>query len=155
MTAWPQVQLIDVAFFQEGPGLRNWQWAEDGIKVINGRNVLVDGQINLSNTDKFVSWEEFHSKYKHFQIQANDIVVTSSGTLGKVGRIRPEHLPLMMNTSVIRFRPNDCSVLSDGFLFAYLRSSLFQEKVTAYAIGAAQSNFGPSHLSRSTYLYHL
>ena len=146
MTAWPQVQLIDVAFFQEGPGLRNWQWAENGIKVINGRNVLVDGQINLSNTDKFVSWEEFHSKYKHFQIQANDIVVTSSGTLGKVGRIRPEHLPLMMNTSVIRFRPNDCSVLNDGFLFAYLRSSLFQEKVTAYAIGAAQSNFGPSHL---------
>jgi len=147
---WREVLVREVAFFQEGPGLRNWQWTDDGIKVINGRNVLLDGQIELANTDKFISWEEFHSKYKHFEVQANDIVVTSSGTLGKVARIRPEHLPLMMNTSVIRFRSLDASVLDEDFLFCYLRSPHFQEQVVSYAIGVAQSNFGPSHIKLMT-----
>jgi type I restriction enzyme S subunit len=146
MTTWSEVPIKDVAFFQEGPGLRNWQWTENGVKVINGRNVLLDGQIDLANTDKFISWGEFQCKYKHFGIQVNDIVVTSSGTLGKVGRIKPEHLPLMMNTSVIRFHSSNSTVLNDDYLFCYLRSSHFQQQIIRYAIGAAQANFGPSHI---------
>jgi type I restriction enzyme S subunit len=146
METWSEVPIKEVAFFQEGPGLRNWQWTDDGMKVINGRNILLDGTIDLSNTDKFISLEEFNRTYRHFEIQENDIVLTSSGTLGKVGRVKAEHLPLMMNTSVIRFRSLDPDILDDDFLFSYLRSPEFQEKVLTYAIGAAQANFGPSHL---------
>ena len=47
--------LTDFVFFQEGPGLRKWQWTDSGIKVVNGRNILVDGTIDLSNTDRFIS----------------------------------------------------------------------------------------------------
>jgi type I restriction enzyme S subunit len=146
MRSWREVLIKDVAYFQEGPGLRNWQWADSGVKVINGRNVLLDGQIDLAKTDKFISLDEFQRKYEHFGIQANDIVVTSSGTLGKVGRIKPEHLPLMMNTSVIRFRSSNNAVLNDDYLFCYLQSSHFQQQILSYAIGSAQKNFGPSHI---------
>jgi type I restriction enzyme, S subunit len=144
--SWPRVSLPEVVWFQEGPGLRTRQWTNEGIKVINGRNVLTEGQIDLSNTDKYISWEEFGRKYEHFGVKNDDIVVTSSGTLGKVGRIRPEHLPLMMNTSVIRFRSGNLDLLDHDYLHCFLRSADFQNQIGAYAIGAAQPNFGPSHL---------
>jgi type I restriction enzyme, S subunit len=62
--------------------------------------------------------------------------------------VRHEHLPLMMNTSVIRFHSRDRAVLDDDYLFAYLRSPLFQNQAQSFATGAAQLNFGPAHLKR-------
>jgi len=55
-----------------------------------------------------------------------------------------------MNTSVIRFHSRDVVILDDDFLFCYLRSPEFQEQIASYAIGAAQANFGPSHLKQMT-----
>lgn len=118
------------------------------MKVINGTNILLTGEIDISNTDKFISISEFEDRYSHFGINEGDLVVTSSGTLGKVGRIRAEHLPLMMNTSVIRFRSKDVAVLDDGYLYCYLRSPVFQAAIRSFAVGGAQQNFGPTHLKR-------
>jgi type I restriction enzyme, S subunit len=141
-------KLPDVVFFQEGPGLRNWQWTDDGMKVINGTNILPDGSIDISNTDKFIAQAEFETRYRHFAIDEGDIVLSSSGTLGKVGRIAADHLPLMMNTSVIRFRTKNPSIVDDGYLFAFLRSPQFQSLIRAFAVGGVQQNFGPVHLKQ-------
>ena len=141
-------KLPDVVFFQEGPGLRNWQWTHGGMKIINGTNILPDGSINISNTDKFIAQSEFEGRYRHFAIDEGDIVLSSSGTLGKVGRITADHLPLMMNTSVIRFRTKDPSILDNGYLFAFLRSPQFQALIRTFAVGGVQQNFGPVHLKQ-------
>jgi type I restriction enzyme S subunit len=144
-----KVLLRDVAFFQEGPGLRTHQWAVDGMKVINVTNIIGDGSVDVTNTDKFVALEEFETRYAHFAVEENDIVVASSGnTYGKVGRIRAEHLPLMMNTSVIRFHSGDKSRLDDDFLYAWLRSPEFISQVEGFVTGGAQPNFGPTHLKQ-------
>lgn len=146
---WPLKPLPDVAFFQEGPGLRKWQWTESGMKVINVTNILGDGSVDVNNTDRFISTAEFESKYRHFAVDAGDIVVASSGnTYGKVGRINHSHLPIMMNTSVIRFHPADPDTLDKNFLFSFLRSHLFKNQMESFVIGSAQPNFGPSHLKR-------
>jgi type I restriction enzyme, S subunit len=145
---WEEAPLPEYVFFQEGPGLRVWQWAESGMKVVNGTNILLDGQIDVGNTDKYISMEEFNAKYQHFSIELGDILVTSSGTIGKVAIVKVEHLPLMMNTSVIRFHSKKKDRLDDSFLFAFLRSSNFQNQISAVAIGAAQLNFGPVHLKQ-------
>ena len=141
-------RLRDVVFFQEGPGLRNWQWTHGGMKVINGTNILPDGSIDISNTDKYIAQSEFEGRYRHFAVDEGDIVLSSSGTLGKVGRITADHLPLMMNTSVIRFRTKDPSILDDGYLFAFMRSPQFQALIRTFAVGGVQQNFGPVHLKQ-------
>lgn len=141
-------KLPDVVFFQEGPGLRNWQWTDEGMKVINGTNILPDGSIDISNTDKFIAQAEFEARYSHFAINDGDIVLSSSGTLGKVARITADHLPLMMNTSVIRFRTKDSKIVDDGYLFAFLRSPQFQGLMRTFAVGGVQQNFGPVHLKQ-------
>jgi type I restriction enzyme S subunit len=152
--AWPLKPLPEVAFFQEGPGLRKWQWTDSGMKVINVTNILGDGSIDVTNTARFISTEEFENKYQHFSVEAGDIVIASSGnTYGKVGRVNHSHLPIMMNTSVIRFHPSDPAKLDQDFLYAFLRSNLFRNQMESFVIGSAQPNFGPSHLKRMVIPY--
>lgn len=147
--SWEVESFPERVFFQEGPGLRKWQWTESGMKVINVTNILGDGSVDPSNTDRFISLEEFEKKYRHFAIQAEDIVVASSGnTYGKLGRIKAAHLPLMMNTSVVRFRPKADTELDADYLYAYLRSQFFSNQVEAFVVGSAQPNFGPTHIKR-------
>jgi len=145
---WRVVPFSDYVFFQEGPGLRSWQFRTSGMKVINGRNILEDGSIDLSNTSRHVELNEFHERYSHFAVDAGDIVVASSGTYGKVGRIDNDHLPLMMNTSVIRMRSKSKNALLDDYLLYFLKSRYFQDQVEQAVTGTAQKNFGPSHLKR-------
>jgi type I restriction enzyme, S subunit len=146
---FPIVDFSKYVFFQEGPGLRKWQWTDSGMKVINVTNIIGDGSVDTSNTDRFIAQSEFQTKYFHFAIEANDILVASSGnTYGKVGRIRNDQLPVMMNTSVIRMHPLDNQTLSPNFLYAYIRSPLFRNQIEQFVIGSAQPNFGPYHLNR-------
>lgn len=145
------VPLPDVVFFQEGPGLRKWQWTDHGMKVINVTNILGDsaGSVDVSNTDKYISLLEFEQKYKHFAVENGDFVVASSGnTYGKVGKVTESCLPLMMNTSVIRFHSLDPERLDNDYLYAFLRSPDFRNQVERFVIGGAQPNFGPSHLKK-------
>ncbi|MFN7891063.1 MAG: restriction endonuclease subunit S [Pirellula sp.] len=146
---WEATLLPEVVFFQEGPGLRKWQWTESGMKVINVTNILGDGSVDTNNTSRFISMAEYEKTYRHFTVDAGDIVVASSGnTYGKVGRVSAKDLPLMMNTSVIRFHSSDPKRLDDDFLYAFLRSEVFRNQVEAFVIGSAQPNFGPTHIKR-------
>jgi len=72
------------------------------------------------------------------------MIVSSSGTLGKNAIVRKYHLPLILNTSVIRFRPKDENNYS--FMYQYLNSKLFQEHLESASTGSVQANFGPTHL---------
>lgn len=146
-----RVPLTEYVFFQEGPGLRKWQWTDDGMKVINVTNLLGDEAytVDTTNTDKYISLVEFEEKYSHFEVDDGDFVVASSGnTYGKVGKITQRNLPLMMNTSVIRFRSNNLEKLDDQYLFCFLRSKDFRGQIDAFVTGGAQPNFGPSHLKK-------
>lgn len=153
MTGAANVPLPEVVFFQEGPGLRKWQWTDDGMKVINVTNILGDaaGTVDVTNTDKFISLVEFEEKYQHFAVEKGDFVVASSGnTYGKVGKVSEPCLPLMMNTSVVRFHSLNPERLDNRYLYAFLRSPDFRNQVERFVIGGAQPNFGPSHLKKMT-----
>jgi type I restriction enzyme S subunit len=146
---WDVRLFPEVVYFQEGPGLGNSQWTTEGMKAINVKNILLDGTLDPTNSSRFISVSEFARKYRHFAIDAGDIVVSSSGwSYGKVARVKAEHLPLMMNTSVIRFRPLSEAQLDANFLFYFLRSDGFLNQVRSFIIGVQQPNFGPSHVKR-------
>jgi type I restriction enzyme S subunit len=143
---WEVKLFKDLCWFQEGPGLRNWQFTKRGIKVINVTN-LENGLLNLDRTDRHISLEEFHKMYEHFEIDENDIVVASSGnSYGKVAVVRKQDLPLVMNTSVIRFKP--LKELDYDFLLTYLKSNQFKHQIDLLITGGAQPNFGPVHLNK-------
>ena len=143
---WEVVKLPDVAWFQEGPGLRNWQFTKKGLKVINVTNLQESGTLNLDRTDRHITWDECEKTYKHFLCDAGDLVIASSGnSYCKSSIVREEDLPLLMNTSVIRFKAKvDIEYL---FMTVYLRSKFFKEQIDLMITGGAQPNFGPFHLN--------
>ena len=96
-----------------------------------------------------ISKEEAYNKYKHFLLEPYDIVMSCSGTLGRYAIIQDYHLPLCLNTSVIRFRPKiECTDFC--YIYGYLISEEFLNKQLEMACGSVQSNFGPTHLKRIT-----
>ena len=143
---WNNVPLSKIIYFQEGPGIRNWQYVtENGIKFINIR-CINNGDIDVSSAN-MISKDEAYNKYKHFLLEENDIVMSCSGTLGRYAIVRAEHLPLCLNTSVIRFK--SIEQLEDfSYIYGYLTSSEFLNKQIEMACGSVQSNFGPTHLKK-------
>ncbi len=150
-----QMPLPDAYWFQEGPGVRNWQFTDHGVKLLNVANILKSGEIDLSKTDRHLSQEEVDSRYAHFLANEGDLVIASSGiTIDDDGLLRTRgaflkasHLPLCMNTSTIRFKAID-SISDLGFLRHWLQSLEFRSQITREVTGIAQKNFGPSHLKR-------
>lgn len=141
------VPLKDVVYFQEGPGLRNWQYGSSGIPFLNIRTITDEGTIDKSLC-QYVKQNEFQGKYEHFLLDEGDFVVSSSGTLGKLAEIQSQDLPLMLNTSVIRFRPLDPGLLHRGYLKWFIKSPLYLRQIQKASTGTAIKNYGPSHLKQ-------
>ena len=142
---WIETDLPDAFWFQEGPGVRNWQFTTSGIKLLNVANITKTGTIDLSKTDRCLSIEEVQQKYNHFLVDAGDLVIASSGiSFDADGLLRTRgafvsanHLPLCMNTSTIRFKAKE--EISDlNFLKFWLDSLEFRQQVTRFVTGASQ-----------------
>ena len=149
-----KVLLTDIVWFQEGPGVRNTQYTDSGVKLLNVAN-LVDGKVDLSTSSRYISEEEAYGKYKHFLVDPGDFIIASSGIKvdyfdKKMGFVDETQLPLCMNTSTIRFKALDSSVLNIRYFMYYLKSFAFKEQLARQITGSAQLNFGPSHLKKMT-----
>ena len=75
---WETVKLSDKIWFQEGPGVRKYQFTTSGVKLLNGTNIN-DGKLDLSTTDKYISSSEAYGSYKHFLVDEGDILIACSG----------------------------------------------------------------------------
>jgi type I restriction enzyme S subunit len=144
--SWRWFSLGDVAFYQEGPGIRNWQFRTEGIKLLNVQNI-VDGKLVLENSDRHISAEEFESTYRHFAVESGDILFASSGgSWGKTAWFVDPGYTVMLNTSMVRlkFYSKRCV---DAFLLLFLRTEFFRTQMQIQLVGI-QPNFGSTHLGR-------
>lgn len=149
---WGKELFPKIVWFQEGPGVRNTQYRDTGVKLLNVAN-LVDSHVDLSTSNRYISEEEAYGKYKHFLVDDGDFIIASSGIQAsyfhkKMGFINKTHLPLCMNTSTIRFKVLDDSKLNIYFFQYYLKSFDFNLQLQKALTGCAQLNFGPSHLKK-------
>ena len=148
---WETVRISDKVWFQEGPGVRKYQFTKSGVKLLNGTNIN-DGKLDLSATDKFISFSEAYGSYKHFLVDKDDILIACSGISidkfdEKVTVANTDNLPLCMNTSTMRFKMKDDSVFQE-FFYHFLKSLSFKKQIGGQATGSAQLNFGPSHVKK-------
>ena len=146
------VPIADMLWFQEGPGVRNTQYTSTGVKLLNVAN-LVDGILDTTNTDRYISEDEAYGRYRHFLVDDGDLIIASSGIKveyfdKKMGFANKEQLPLCMNTSTIRFKVLNKEQVSIRYFMYYLKSEHFKEQLNHQITGSAQLNFGPSHLKK-------
>lgn len=141
---WKVKPLAHVYDFLEGPGIRNWQYADEGTRFINIR-LINNGNIDVLSSN-FINQDDVDNKYQHFLLDEGDMVVSTSGTLGRSAIVRKSHLPLLLNTSVIRFRPKQD--VGYAFMYLYLQSEEFLNEQIRLSSGSVQKNFGPTHLKQ-------
>lgn len=142
---WENVKFNDFVFFQEGPGLMASLFKENGFPFMNIR-CIENGKI-VKDSCQFISNDIANNQYKHFQLEEKDIIVSTSGTLGKKAFVNKEDLPLLLNTSIIRFKPKN-EDLNRLFLYYILESHSFLYDLYSQSTGSAQINVGPSHLKK-------
>ena len=147
------MELIDkYVWYQEGPGVRKNQYTSYGVKLLNVAN-LVEGKIDLSTSNRYISEDEANGRYNHFLVDEGDLIIASSGIQvsyfeKKMGIAEKQHLPLCMNTSTIRFKVLDKKITDIRYFMYFLKSNLFKNQIRKLITGSAQLNFGPSHLKK-------
>lgn len=141
---WNFVSFPDCIFFQEGPGLRKYQYRQSGIPFLNIRTF--DHEIIDKKLCRFLDPKEVEDKYSHFLVDEGDILVAISGSIGKIAIARLCDLPLMLNTSIMRFRSLREDVLLTRYIYFFLKSEHFFTQAKKVWTGTAQKNMGPSHI---------
>lgn len=144
---WEVVRFKDFVYFQEGPGLTSdlFKGRKEGIPFLNIR-CIQENKI-LKEKLQYISEDKVKKHLRHFLLKENDIVVTSSGTLGRSVIIKKGDLPLLLNTSIIRMNPLRVE-LYRLYLKYFIESLFFQKEIYRLSTGSAQSNYGPSHLKK-------
>ena len=144
-TNWNWVYLNEVSIIQEGPGIRKSQYRSEGIQFLTVTNIL-EGKVDLEKSKKYVSAEEFGSKYSHFKINRNDIVVACSGGSWGKSAIFDCDDTVILNTSTLRLR--FFGDLGDNkYLYYLTKADFFKQQIEKQLTGQ-QPNFGYSHYSR-------
>jgi type I restriction enzyme S subunit len=149
---WEAPMISDVLFFQEGPGVRKWQFREEGVKLLNVGNIN-NGELNLGSTKLHLEESEANGKYSHFLVDEGDLLIACSGIVvsnfhNKIAFAKKEHLPLCLNTSTMRFKPLDENVINLNFFRYFLQTEIFKKQLQRLITGSAQLNFGPSHIKK-------
>ena len=143
---WISTKFNRYVFYQEGPGLRTFQFTDEGTKVICVTNITEKG-IDFSYK-KFISTEEYLEKYQHYTVQKGDLLLSSSGnSWGKVSEYLEEE-KVMLNTSTIRLNTLDERLISKNLIKHLLKSELVRIQLDILMTGSCQPNFGPTHLNQ-------
>ena len=148
--SWGMEVIKDYFWYQEGPGVRKYQFTETGVKLFNGTNIQ-NSQVNLVNTKTCISEEEAYGPYSHFLADSGDLVIACSGISvdrfdEKIAFLNDSHLPLCMNTSTMRFKSLNTNVADLNYFKYFMMSPVFKNQIRRQITGSAQLNFGPSHV---------
>ncbi len=73
-------------------------------------------------------------------------MASSGNSYCKTAVVRQTDLPLLMNTSVIRFKAKER--INRSYMLIYLKSAYFKDQIDLMITGGAQPNFGPAHLNK-------
>jgi len=138
---WEIKKLGEVCKLTNGYAFQSKEYTDDGYFVIRIGNVQ-DGYIELNNP-RYIKLSE--EKQKKFILSEGDILVSLTGNVGRVGEIKEEHLPAVLNQRVAKISLNSKS-LQKAYLFYFLTSEYFITELIKAGRGAAQQNISTTDI---------
>lgn len=113
-------------------GLKKEEYLRDGYSYLIGGTDFYNGKINLDGIS-YVSKERYDMD-PNIQVEANNVLVTKDGTIGKVALVPELDKPATLNSGVFVFRTT--SKLLPIFLYRVLVSSIFREFIDTLSAGS-------------------
>lgn len=130
-----------------GSSLKRDEMKEEGIPVYEQKNAIY----NSREFRFFIDNEKFE-ELKRFQVQTNDLIVSCSGTVGKISIIAEEDPKGIISQALLILRPEiDKIVLK--FLYYFLSSKQGYELLTQVSHGSVQINIAARDIVQSIPIY--
>lgn len=142
---WPMVKLGDIAEIQNGYAFKSENYTNYGIRVMRITNVQ-KGKI-VDDNPRFYPEEQI-SEIKKFLLNKNDLLISLTGNVGRVGLLKSDLLPAALNQRVGCIRLTDNKSISIGYLFQVLNTELFEDDCIKASSGIAQKNLSTEWLKR-------
>lgn len=106
----------------------NMSYCASGIAFLRAENVAGYTQLDTS-TLKFISEETHLTALKRSILEADDILITIAGTLGRTAIVTKQDLPLNANQAIAFIRPIPHSDIALKYIVYALNAPLIQERL--------------------------
>ena len=134
---WPMVELGEVCVFKRGPfggSLKKEIFVKTGYAVYEQSHAIAN---DFSEFRYFVDEDKF-AEMHGFQVRSGELIMSCSGTMGKVAII-PDNAPAgIINQALLKLTPKDCVL--GVFLKLWMESTNFQKSLADFTYGAAIKN---------------
>ena len=140
MGEWQEIELgalMSEKGYIRGPfgsALRRGEMKETGIPVYEQKNAIY----NERNFRFFIDEEKFE-ELKRFQVKTNDLIISCSGTVGKISIIRRDDPKGIISQALLILRP-DVEKIDLMFLYYFLTSQQGYHQITQASHGSVQVN---------------
>lgn len=139
---WTAVELGQLCHEKEGlrrgpfgSAIKKEFFVPEGYKVYEQSNAIY----NDSFRGKYFISEKKYQELINFNVKPNDLIVSCSGTLGRIAQIPINAKPGIINQALLRIRLIEEIVARKYFLY-FFRSAQFQRKIFYQSQGTAMSN---------------
>lgn len=137
------IKLSKIAYLLNGYAFKSAKYVERGIRIIRIANVQ-DGFIADDkpcyyppNTDEDIS---------KYLLAENDLLVSLTGNVGRVGMLSKDFLPAALNQRVSCIRIKDSKNVDKKYLYYYFRQKAFVKECVEASKGVAQLNLSTKWL---------
>lgn len=130
-------ELLDEKGYIRGPfgsTLRRNELLDEGIPVYEQQNAIY----NNREFRYFINNEKYE-EMKRFTVRENDLIISCSGTVGRVSVIRKDDPIGIISQALLILRPNTEKVLTD-FLFYFFISRIGYNSIISRSGGSVQAN---------------
>jgi type I restriction enzyme M protein len=134
---WPMVELGDVCIFKRGPfggSLKKEIFVKSGYVVYEQSHAIANDFVEFRY---FIDKEKF-DEMRGFQVRPGELIMSCSGTMGKVAIIPDNATAGIINQALLKLTPKDCVL--GVFLKLWMESTNFQESLADFTYGAAIKN---------------
>ena len=141
---WVNKKLGEVCQILNGFAFKSENYVDEGIRVMRITNVQ-KGEI-VDDAPKYYPLTEM-TKISQFLLSENDLLMSLTGNVGRVGLLQKEMLPAALNQRVACIRIKDNNLLLK-YLFYKLNSNEFEHECIFNATGIAQKNMSTEWLKK-------
>jgi len=135
--SWPLVKLGDVCQFVRGPfggSLKKESFVESGYAVYEQQHAIYN---QFEQIRYFIDESKFH-ELRRFELSPGDLIMSCSGTMGKIAIVPDEIKKGVINQALLKLRPS--SEVNIYYLKYWLASESFQFILNGHTNGAAIKN---------------
>ena len=133
---WQEIAFKDICSFVRGPfggSLKKECFKESGYAVYEQQNAIY----NKFSFRYFIDEEKYESM-KRFSVNPGDLIMSCSGTIGKVAIIPDDAKQGIINQALLKLTPS--KKINMYYLKYLMESELFKELIRSYSDGAAIQN---------------